>query len=38
MADINHLNWTVLNNGAKSKAELKRRMNDLLTDIKTIED
>lgn len=36
--DINHLNWTVLNNGAKSKAELKRRMNDLLTDIKTIED
>ncbi len=36
--DKHHSNWNVLSQGFKSKAELNRRMNDLLTDIKTIED
>ncbi len=36
--DKHHSNWNVLSQGFKSKAELKRRMDELLKDVKTVED
>lgn len=36
--DKNHINWNLLSNGAKSKAELRRQMDTFLADEKTIED
>jgi hypothetical protein len=36
--DKNHLNWNLLSNGAKSKAELRRRMDTFLQSDLTVED
>lgn len=36
--DKHHSNWNILSQGFKSKAELKRKIDELLKDVKTIED